>query len=388
MSFPSRKAAIVGVYNSRQAKSLPSTVWRLELECIKGALADAGLTHRDVDGLIPMSFNGTAIALHMQWAEQLGGRPVSFIDIGGGAGAVAKAALAVSSGMADVVAIFFGNAGVRLGPQGNAGQPRAPRVSDMSYMIQGAYMSPWYAMWTRRYMHQFNVPAEHLAEYSVIARHHAVLNPESVMGPKGEITVDDVFNSRMIADPLHLLECPLDNDGGFAIIVASEAVARGCRKQPVWILGGDEAVYTDGYQSITRDWISTEAQAVRTTADKAFGMAGVTREDIDVAGLYDCCPVTMARDLEEMGFCELGEGAALIHEGHVKLGGKMPCNTDGGLLSGSHNGNPSGMQITEVTKQLRGECGARQVPGAKIGVALSQGWAVHGLAGAVILAVD
>jgi acetyl-CoA acetyltransferase len=388
MSFPSRKAAVVGVYNSKQGKNLPyASPWSLELECIQGALADAGLTHKDVDGLIPMSFN-TPLSLHMQWAEQLGGRPISFLDVGGGAGAVSKAALGVASGMANVVVIFFGNAGVRLGPQGNSVNPSAPRVGDMSYTIQGAYMSPWYAMWTRRYMSQFNVPAEWLAEYSVIARHHAVLNPESVMGVKGEITVDDVFNSRMIADPLHLLECPLDNDGGYAIVVASETVAKSCKKAPIWILGGAEAVYTDPYQTITPDWISNEAQAVRTTADKAFAMAGVSRDDIDTAGLYDCFPVTMARDLEEVGFCKLGEGAAYIREGHVALGGKMPCNTDGGLLSGSHNGNPSGMQITEVTKQLRGECGVRQVPNAKIGLALSQGWAVHGLAGTVILAAD
>jgi acetyl-CoA acetyltransferase len=387
MSFPSRQAAIVGVYNSKQARNLPMTAWTLELECIKGALADAGLTHRDVDGLIPMAFN-TPLSLHMQWAEQLGGRAITFIDVGGGAGAVTKAALAVSAGLANVVVIFFGNAGVRLGPQGNAGQPTAPRVSDMSFMIHGAYMSPWYAMWTRRYMHQYGAPAEYLAEYSVIARRHAVLNPESVMGAKGEITVDDVFNSRMIADPLHLLECPLDNDGGYAIVVASEAVARGCRKKPVWILGGVEAVYTDPYQTITRDWISSEDQAVRATANKAFAMAGVSRDDIDVAGLYDCFPVTMARDLEEVGFCKVGEGADYIHAGHIALGGKMPCNTDGGLLSHSHNGNPSGLQVTEVTRQLRGECGARQVAGARIGLALSQGWAVHGLAGTVIMAVD
>jgi len=387
MSFPSRKAAIVGVYNSKQQKSLPGTAWHLELECIRGALDDAGLTHKDVDGLIPMAFH-TPLSLHMQWAEQLGGRAVSFIDVGGGAGAVSKAALGVASGMANVVVIFFGNAGVRLGPQGNALAHGAPRVGDMNYMIQGAYMSPWYALWTRRYMAQYGVPAEHLAEYSVIARHHAVLNPDSVMGVKGEITVDDVFNSRMISDPLHLLECPLDNDGGYAIVVASEEVARSCRKAPIWILGGAEAVYTDPYQSITPDWISSETQAVRATANKAFAMAGVSRDDIDTAGLYDCFPVTMARDLEEMGFCKVGEGAEYIHAGHVALGGKMPCNTDGGLLSGSHNGNPSGMQVTEVTKQLRGECGVRQVPGAKIGVALSQGWAVHGLAGTVILAAD
>jgi acetyl-CoA acetyltransferase len=387
MPFPSRKAAVVGVYTSQQARAIPRTAWSLELECVQGALADAGLSHKDVDGLIPMAFD-TPLSLHMRWAEQLGGRPISFLDVGGGAGATAKAALAVASGTANVVVVYFANAGYRLGPQGSAGQAGAPRVGDMNYMIQGAYMSPWYAMWTRRYMHQFNVPAEHLAEYSTIARHHATLNPGSVMGSRGEITVDDVFNSRMISDPLHLLECPLDNDGGYAFVIASEAVAKDCRKPPVWILGGAEAAYTDPYQTITPDWIGNEGQAVRKTADLAFGMAGVTRDDIDTAGLYDCFPVTVARDLEEMGFCKLGEGAAYIHEGHLRLGGNMPANTDGGLLSHSHNGNPSGFQVIEVSRQLRGECGARQVEGAKIGVALSQGWAVHGLAGTVILAAD
>jgi len=387
MSFPSRKAAIVGVYTSEQARALQRTVWSLELECIKGALADAGLSHEDVDGLIPMSFQAP-VTVHMQWAEQLGGRPISFLSIGSGAGSAAKAALAVASGMASVVVVFFANAGFRLGPQGSSGQPGAPRVADMNHMIHGTYMSPWYAMWTRRYLHQYKARPEHLAEYSVIARHHATLNPASVMGGRGEITVDDVLGSRMIADPLHLLECPLDNDGGYAFVVASEAVARDCRKKPIWILGGAEAIYTDFYQTITPDWIGNERQAVRTSADQAFGMAGVSRDDIDVAGLYDCYPITVARDLEEMGFCAVGEGADYIHEGHLRLGGKMPANTDGGLLSNSHNGNPSGMQVIEVARQLRGECGERQVPGAKIGCALSQGFAVHGLGATLIMAAN
>jgi acetyl-CoA acetyltransferase len=387
MSFPSRKAAVVGVYTSQQARALPRTAWSLEVECIKGALEDAGLTHKDVDGLIPMAFN-TPLSLHMQWAEQLGGRPITFIDVGGGAGATAKAALAIGAGMANVVVVWFANAGYRLGPQGSAGKPGAPRVGDMNYMIQGAYMSPWYAMWTQRYMHQYGARPEQLAAYSVIARHHAVLNPGSLMGPRGEITLDDVFNSRMISDPLHLLECPLDNDGGYAFVIASEEVAKSCKTAPIWILGGAEATYTDPYQTITPDWISNEGAAVRATADQAFGMAGVSRDDIDTAGLYDCFPVTVARDLEEMGFCKVGEGADYIEAGHLRLGGKMPANTDGGLLSHSHNGNPSGFQVIEVARQLRGECGPRQVQGAKIGAALSQGWAVHGLASTVIMAAD
>jgi len=387
MPMPGRKAAIVGVYTSEQARAMPRTAWSLEVECIKGALADAGLTHADVDGLVSMSFNPSLLLL-MQWAEQLGGRPVSFIDIGSGAGGAAKAAAAIATGQANVAVIFFANAGYRLGPQGSAGQPGAPRLADMSFMIQGAYMSPWYAMWTRRYLHQFKVPPEYLAEYPVIARHHATLNPGSVMGSRGEITVEDVLNSRMVADPLHLLECPLDNDGGYAFVVASEEIARDCKKAPIWILGGSEAVYTDFYMSITRDWISDKAQAVRRSADIAFGMAGVSRDEMDVLGLYDCFPITVARDLEEMGFCKLGEGAHYIHEGHLRLGGKTPANTDGGLLSHSHNGNPSGFQVIEVARQLRGECGARQVAGARLGVALSQGFAVHGLGATLVMAAD
>ncbi|MBV1918257.1 MAG: hypothetical protein KUG65_09390, partial [Sphingomonadaceae bacterium] len=108
--------------------------------------------------------------------------------------------------------------------------------------------------------------------------------------------------------------------------------------------------------------------------------------DIDVAGLYDCFAVTVARNLEEMGFCKLGEGADYMAQGHLWLDGKMPSNTDGGLMSNSHNGNPSGLHTIEVVRQLRGECGDRQVKDPKIGVTLAQGWSVHGLAGTLVLA--
>src|SRR5690349_9771753 len=130
-----------------------------------------------------------------------------------------------------------------------------------------------------------------------------------------------------------------------------------------------------------------QGHSVRRSGDVAFAQAGVSRDDIDVAGLYDCFTVTMLRDLEEMGFCKLGEGADYFAEGHTRLGGSMPANTDGGLLSNSHNTNPSGMHTVEVVRQLRGECGLRQVSGARIGVSLAQGYAVHGMAGTLIMAV-
>jgi acetyl-CoA acetyltransferase len=249
-------------------------------------------------------------------------------------------------------------------------------------------MTPWYAMWAQRYMHEFGVTSEDLAEVAVTHRHHATLNPDSVMGSRGEITVEDVTGSRVIATPLHLFDCAIDTDGGYAIVVASAEVARGCRGKPVWVIGGAEATHTDGYTTIDAPWFPEQGHSVRRSGDIAFAQAGVTRDDIDVAGLYDCFTITVIRDLEELGFCKLGEGAAYFKEGHTRLGGSMPTNTDGGLLSNTHCGIPHGLFTVEVARQLRGECGARQVPGAKIGLSLAQGASVHGYAGTLIMAVD
>jgi len=393
MSFPSRKAAIVGVYNTRQAKMLEGTPWTLALEAIRGALDDAGLDHSDIDGLGSMMFDSSLIA-QQQWVEQLGGHPMGYTTHGLAGGIVAKASAAIAAGLANVVCIHFGNAGMRAGPsrqraaQETPQAAKAPRVPDWDFNIHGGYMSAWYALWTQRYMAQFDAPYENLAEYPVIARYHATLNPDSIMGERGEITVQDVIDSPMISSPLHRLDCSLDNDGGYAILIASEQIARNCRKEPVWVLGGGEGMYTDFYMSFTDDWINDNGQAVRRATDTAFDNCDVARSDIDVTGMYDCFPVTMARNVEEMGFCKVGEGHEFIKEGHLRLGGKLPTNTDGGLLSNSHCGNPSGLHVVEVVKQLRGECGARQVKDAKIGAVLSQGYAVHGIAGVAILGTD
>ncbi|MBV1918076.1 MAG: thiolase family protein [Sphingomonadaceae bacterium] len=393
MTFPSRKAAIVGVYNTKQAKMLEGTSWTLALEAIQGALDDAGLKHEQIDGLGSMMYDASLRA-QQQWTEQLGGHPITFTSHGMAAGLVTKAAAAIGAGLTNVVCIYFGNAGVRAGPSKQRASmeaaqiAKAPRVPDWDFNIHGGYMTAWYALWTRRYMDQFNAPYENLAEYPVIARHHATLNPASIMGERGEITVQDVIDSPMISDPLHRLDCSLDNDGGYAIIVASAEIAKDCRKDPVWVLGGGEAMYTDFYMSFTDDWINDNGQAVRRASEIAFGNSGISHDEIDVTGLYDCFPVTMARNLEEMGFCKFGEGHEFIKEGHLKLGGKLPANTDGGLLSHSHCGNPSGLPVVEVVKQLRGECDQRQVKDAKIGAVLSQGFAVHGLTGISILGKD
>ena len=396
MTYPTNKAAIVGVYTTKQARSLDRTSVSLQIEALKGALDDAGLDYKDVDGIV--SFDPSPYGKpptdpfwpvgFMFWAEQLGERPLTYTDFSLASGALAKAAAAIGSGLCNVVALVWGKSRWKLNPKDTPVPDRAPRVDDFSFELAGAHYSTWYALWAQRYMYEFGATSEDLAQVAINNRYHATLNPDSIMGPRGLLSVDDVVNSRMIADPLHLLDCALDNDGGYAIIIASAEVARNCRKKPVRILGGAEAFFTDFYISVDDPWFPEDGKAVAKVGNMAFGMAGVTRDDIDVAGLYDCFTITMLRDLEELGFCKRGEAADFVREGHTRLGGKMPCNTDGGMLSNSANAFPSGMHAIEVVRQLRGQCGLRQVPNAKIGLSLSQGYAVHGLAGAVIMAVD
>lgn len=388
MAFPSRRAAIVGVYLTEQGRLPHRTSTSLQLEAMKGALDDAGLSFKDVDGIIfPSSrLNQTD---HMWWAEQLGNRPLGLMEIGIASGAIAKAASAIDSGMCEVVVFLHAQSGYRIGPGGTAvPKGQAPRTTEWSHTVWGAFMSTWYALWAQRYMKEFGATSEQLAKVAVDARYHATLNPASIMGKKGEISVEDVVTSRMICSPLHLLDCSIDNDGGYAIVVTSAERARSLKKKPVWVLGGAESTYIDVYINIDKPWFPKEGKSVKRTADLAFGMAGVRREDVDVAGLYDCFTITTIRDLEEMGFCKLGEGADFVQGGRIRLGGQLPTNTHGGLLSCSHNGNPAGMHTIEVVKQLRGECGARQVKGAKIGVSLAQGYAVHGQTGTLVMAVD
>ena len=249
-------------------------------------------------------------------------------------------------------------------------------------------MIPFYAMWARRYMHEFGVTAEDLAQVAIVDRYHATLNPDSIMGRRGEITADDVLGSRLICDPLHLLDCSLDNDGGYAVVITTAERARDCARPPVYVLGGAEAFYTDFYVSFDDDWFPADGLSVAKSANRAFSLAGVDRQDIDVAAIYDCFTVTGLRNLEELGFCSRGEAAAFVREGHTRLGGRLPTNTDGGLLSNSHCGDPSGLQVVEVVRQLRGEAGDRQVDGARVGLALQQGFAVHGSGSTLIMAVD
>jgi acetyl-CoA acetyltransferase len=385
----------VGVYLTKQARKIADkTSVELEIEAMKGALDDAGLTSKDVDGIATSRKTSPVSGSfdpHYFWSEQLGQAPMSLAETGLGSGAMAKVAAAVSAGLAETVVYVAGKTGEGINKAHSSIPTKALRVGEWEYATWGATLPGWYAAWARRYMHEYGATSEQLAEVAVAARHHATLNPESIMGSRGEITVDDVLNSRMIADPLHLLDCCLDNDGGYALVITSLERARDLKQKPVQILGGSEWYGVDYYLNIPNPWINPQGSAVSKAGDRAFGMAGVTRDDIDVAGLYDCFTITTIRDLEELGFCKVGEGADYVQDGAIRLGGRLPVNTHGGLLSCSHIGPgfPAGMHTIEVVRQLRGTVEPRrQVPDAKLGVTLSQGMSVHGGGGVLILGVD
>lgn len=394
VAFPERQAAVVGIYTTDHARHMTRSGMSMEIEAIKGALADAGLEMSDVDGIastVPAfahrEAGGWVGRMPEQfWAAQFGGRPLTYRSSQSGSNGAQSAAVAIGAGMANVVVLFHGKSGRQIGPKGTPMPTKSQRVDAWSTATWGGFMAAWYALWARRYMHEVGATSEDLARVAVDQRYHATLNPDSLMGSRGEITVDDVLSSRMIADPLRLLDCSLDNDGGWAMVIASAEVARNCKTKPIWVLGGAEGLDSDPYFSVDTPWIGRENSMVRRLGDIAFGQAGVTRDDIDVANLYDCFTITFLRDLEELGFCKLGEAADYVKQGITRLGGSMPCNTDGGLLSNSHVGNATGMMAIEIVRQLRGDCGARQVPDAKIGLAMSQGNHVHGVAGTLILA--
>ena len=390
MPFPKRQAAIVGVYTTRQGKLPDRTSFSLQLEAIKGALDDAGLTTAAIDGLLPMS--GTdhmpGTSAHQFWAEQLGERPLGLVETGGASGQLAKAAASIAAGLTDVAVLFFGRAGARTGPGGTAVPDRAPRVADdWSFATAGGYMTSWYAMWAQRYMHEFGVTGDDLAGVAVhpLPRHAQPGLGHGQQGRDHRRRRAGLALRVRAAAPAGLLDRQRRRLRG------RDRLGRGGSRlppQPVWVLGGAEAYYTDFYATINDPWFPNEGKAVRKATDRAFGLAGIGRDEIDVAGLYDCFTVTTLRDLEEMGFCSSARAPTTCRRATCAWAARCPTNTDGGLLSNSHCGDPSGMHTIEVVRQLRGECGARQVPGARIGVSLQQGWAVHGLASTLVMAVD
>ena len=211
-----------------------------------------------------------------------------------------------------------------------------------------------------RHMHEFGTRPEHLAEIAVQIRQNAARNPKAMY--RDPITVEDVVSSRVICSPLHKLDCCIRSDGGGAVVLVSEDRAKDLPKEPVWILGAGEAI---SHHTMS-EWVDfTESPAVHS-AKRAFDMAGVKPDEIDVLQCYDSFTITVLLTLEALGFCAKGEGGPFVEGGRLTLDGSLPTNTDGGGLSHCHPGMRGMFLLVEATRQLRGEATGRQVENAQL----------------------
>lgn len=348
-------AVIAGVYEHPTRWAPDKTAYQIHAESARGALADAGLTIKDVDGFFTAGVGPIGI---MTLAEHLNLTPRyhDSTNIGGSSfvAHVIHAAAAIAAGLCEVALITYGSTASSDRFAVGTGGVSAGDAPDNFEGAFGPTVVGSYAMVAQRHMHEFGTTAEQLAEIAVTIRRHAGLNPAAKF--RDPITVDDVLASRIVSSPLHLLDCCIISDGGGAVVVASAERARDLRKPGVRILGGAEGLCHTamGKRDLTD-------MAAKQSGPRALAMAGVAHKDIDLCMIYDSFTITVLATLENLGFCEKGEGGAFVQNGRIGLGGELPVNTDGGGLSSNHPGMRGIFLVIEAVKQLRGECGARQV---------------------------
>jgi len=368
-------AAIVGIGSSAFGRGLPDSQLRLAAVAFRNALSDSGLQRRDVDGLSihlgwPLGPDYDRIAegfgLDIRYVNQswLHGRFVT--------NALQHAALAVSAGLADVVACvtavsftrergFLGGPGDIEGNREEGGTHGEAPPYGLTAPAGGA------AIAMQRYMHVHGATSAQLAAVPIAMRNHARKNPRAIM--REPLTLATHQSSRMVADPLRLFDCCLISDGAAVVLIARGDRARDLRQKPVRIVGmqgtragRDEFIFAPRALGINQQ--SARRAAARPVDLEAFAQAGVAREDVQGFYTYDAFSPLVLFALERFGYCGPGEAAAWVQDGRIELGGTLPINTSGGLLSEAHVAGWN--SICEMVRQLRGEAGASQIAGAKV----------------------
>jgi len=375
-----REAAIVGIHEYPLRVAPGVSALQIKAASASKALEDAGLSWQDVDAVFDTGSHQNIGGLGI--SEYLGMNPrlIDNTSVGGTSYEFQAhhASTMIASGKANVALLTYGSTAHSdrraIGTAGATGQGSPTPFNNME--------DPWgmtlisgYGMVKARHMHQYGTTNEQFAEISVATRYHAMRNPEAVKAMTAlefvgvnEITTQDVLDSRMIAWPLHLLECCMVSDGGGAVVIASKEVAKNCKKPPVWIIGGAEATkYRENGGDIT---VSAGAQS----GPRAFEDAGVSPNEIDVLMAYDSFSITVMCMIEDLGFCKKGEGGDYVSQGILKFDqkGGPALNTDGGGLSSNHPGERGIFLLLEATRQMRGES-TSQVDGAKLAVAVGNG---------------
>jgi acetyl-CoA acetyltransferase len=362
----SGRYAIVGVGESDVGRRLGRTDLALHLEAATRALADAGIEKKSIDGLMTRptmaepQFNYSA-----SLAARLGIQPTYITDVAmSGASSVAmvlNAVAALEAGFCTAVLCINGDVQTRDG-RSRGGLTSIVEDFEKPFGMLGAPVT--YGLPARRHMHEYGTTSRQFGEVAVACRMHASLNPNAVY--RTPITIDDHQRSRMVVDPFRLLDICPRTDGAGAVIVTSAERARELAQAPVYLLGlGEFNTHADVQYAP-----SMTSVAMRRASERAYAMAKLHPRDIDVAELYDCFTSVVISTLEDYGFCAKGEGGSFVENGRIRLGGELPVNTGGGLLSQAH---ASGfLHITEAATQMRGQAGDRQVIGAETAIVSGQ----------------
>ena len=364
-------AYIAGAFEHPTRDAPDKSIAQLHAEAAAGALEDAGLATDDVDGYFTAGENyqvGRYPPLAM--ADYLG-LDVSYFDSTDDGGSayvnhVGEAAAAIAHGKCDVALVTL--AGRMRTYERDQPEHDDTILQENFERIYGAETLPVYALAARRHMHEYGTTSEQLAEIRAAAAHHAQYNEHAMY--REPVSVEDVVESRTVSDPLHLLDCCVVSDGAGAFVVVSEEVRRQLARECVAVLGHGAAVehHDAGRVDLTRT-------AARDSGRRAFNRAGVTTDDVDYASIYDSFTITVLQTLEDLGFCEKGEGGSFVEDGALKAPhGALPFNTDGGGLCSNHPDRGGMTKVIEAVRQLRGEANPEvQVPDADVAVAHGTG---------------
>ena len=358
-----KRVAIVGAAESDFGKIAHVGDLELHVQAARRAIADAGIRKDEIDGLFTTGGRYGMMPI-VALAEYMGLFPTYLEGTNTGGGAwelmVGHAAAALRAGLCTVALVVYG-AAPRNNPSEGIGQafslPGTPVAYDDPF---GLPLPARAALVASRHMHLYGTTSEQLAEVAVSTRKNASLNPKALF--RDLITIEDVLASRMIADPLHLLDCCVVTNGGGALVLTLEDRAADLPRAPVFVLGAGEALASETLAG----WPDFGRMVSCESGRRAYEQAGIGPSDVDVLQLYDAFTINVVLQLEALGFCAEGEGGPFVEGGTLAYDGSRPTNTDGGGLSSNHPGMRGIFLVIEAVRQLRGEAGPVQVHDAEI----------------------